>query len=109
MESGLIEMFAGKPLVQQVLLGIFTLACGLGVVAWLATVVYAIRVPFHAKSGSLHGWFRANPFNVVFYSDKLTPKGLVLRRRLLLSVGCFVGSLAVGVLAGLILKYLTQS
>ena len=107
MESSLIEMFAGKSLLEQVFLGIFVLAWGLGVVAWLATVVYAIRVPFHAKSGSLHGWFRFNPFNVVFFSDKLTAKGLLIRRRLLISAGCFLGFWALGALSGLALKSLT--
>lgn len=109
MEAGLIDMFADKPLLQQVLLGIFTLACGLGVVAWFAMITYAIRVPFHAKSGSLHGWFRLNPFNVVFFSDKLTAKGLLMRRRLLISAGCFLGFWALGALSGLVLKFLTQT
>jgi hypothetical protein len=105
----LLDLFAGKPLLEQALLGIFFVACGAGALAWVGIVTYAIRVPFHAKSGSLHGWFRANPLNVVFYSEKLTPKGLVLRRRLLLSVSCFVGCVAVGVICGLVLKYLTHS
>jgi hypothetical protein len=102
----LLDLFAGKPLFEQVLLGIFLVACGAGTLAWLAIVVYAIRVPFHAKSGNLHGWFRVNPLNAVIYSEKLTPKGLVLRKRLLTSVACFLGCWTVGVLAGLILKYL---
>ncbi|GAB4354267.1 MAG: hypothetical protein Kow00114_03920 [Kiloniellaceae bacterium] len=75
----------------------------------MAIILYAIRVPFHAKSGSLHGWFRANPLNAIFYSEKLTPKGLVLRKRLLMSAACFAGCWAIGVVSGLILKYLTQS
>ena len=105
----MLDFFSGKPLLEQVLLGIFFVACSAGALAWLATAIYSIRVPFHAKAGSLHGWFRANPLNVVFYSEKLTPKGLVLRKRLLLSAGCFVGCCAVGAIAGLILKYLTHN
>jgi hypothetical protein len=45
---------------------------------------------------------------VAFFSDKLTPKGVVMRKRLLISAGCFFVCLAVGALSGVIAKALTQ-
>jgi hypothetical protein len=86
----------------------FILATVAGVVAGLATVYYSIRLPFHGKSENQHGWFRFNPFNAVFAPARLSPKGLVLRRRLLISIGCFVACVALGALLGLIAKALAS-
>jgi hypothetical protein len=104
----LLEDLIGMPLLQQVFVGIFALAWGLGVLSWLAIVIYALRIPFNAKPGSLHGWLKFNPLNVAFFSGKLTPKGVVMRKRLLISAGCFFVCLAVGALSGVIAKALTQ-
>ena len=102
----MFEEIMGLPPLQRMFVSIFTLVCGLGVLAWFAIVIHAIRVPFNAKPGSLSGWLKVNPLNVVFDSDKLTPKGLVMRKRLLISVTCFFACLALGALSGLIAKAL---
>jgi len=86
----------------------FTLVAVAGVVTGLATVYYSIRLPFHGKSENLHGWFRLNPFNAVFQPGKLTAKGLVLRKRLIISAGCFAACVALGVLLGLLARTLAQ-
>ena len=90
---------------HQMLVGAFMLIIGLGALSWLATVVYLLRIPFNAKPGSLRGWLKFNPFNVVFYSDKLTPIGLVLRRRLFISACCFLLFWSSAWLFGLIAKF----
>lgn len=105
----MLEDLINMPPLLRFLAIVFLLACVLGALSWLAIVAYSIRLPFHAKSGSLHGWLRFNPFNVVFFKDKLTPKGLVLRRRLLISVGCFVGFWGLGMVAGLLAKSVAQT
>ncbi len=102
----LFEEIMGLPPLQRIFVGTFILFWGLGVLSWLATMIYAIRIPFNAKPGSLRGWLKVNPLNVVFDSDKLTPKGLVMRKRLLISVTCFFACLALGALSGLIAKAL---
>jgi len=104
-----LEDLINMPPLLRFLAIIFLLSWALGVMSWFAIVAYSIRLPFHAKSGSLHGWLRFNPFNVVFFKDKLTPKGLVLRKRLLMSVGCFVGFCGLGALSGLLAKSLAQT
>jgi hypothetical protein len=84
----------------------FILTVVAGFVAALAVIYYSIRLPYQGKSENLQGWFRLNPLNAVFTPAKLSPKGIVLRRRLLISVGCFVVCLALGVILGLIAKAL---
>ena len=98
----MFEEIMGLPPLQRMFVGTFILFWGLGVLSWLATMIYAIRIPFNAKPGSLSGWLKVNPLNVVFDSDKLTPKGLAMRKRLLISAACFFASLALGVLSYLI-------
>lgn len=77
-----------------------------GLLAGLATVYYSIRLPFHGASENLHGWFRLNPLNAIFHPGKLTPKGLVLRKRLLFAAGTFFACVALGVILGLAAKAL---
>lgn len=86
----------------------FMLSVVAGFVAALALVWYAIRLPYHGASENLHGWFRLNPFNAVFSPGKLTAQGLVLRKRLLVSAGCFAACVMLGTLLGLLAKSLAQ-
>ena len=86
----------------------FLLTVVAGAIAGLALIVYAIRLPHHGAAENLHGWFRLNPFNAVFQPGKLTPQGLVLRKRLMIAAGCFVACCAVGAMLGLIAKGLAQ-
>ena len=99
---------AEMPAAQQAVTIAFMLSAVVGFIAGIGIVIYAIRLPFHGKSENLHGWFRFNPFNAVFAPGKLSPKGLVLRKRLLISVACFLACLLLGVFLGLLAKALAQ-
>lgn len=105
----MLDDLINMPPLLRLLAIVFLLACVLAALSWIAIVAYSVRLPFHAKSGSLHGWLRFNPFNVVLFPGKLTPTGLVLRKRLLISVGCFVGFCGLGTLAGLLAKSMAQT
>jgi len=92
----LLETLANLPPLPQVFVVLFLVCCFAAVPFWLATAVYMLRIPFNAKPDSIQGWLRLNPLNLVFYGDRLTPKGLLLRKRMIISVGGFFASLALG-------------
>jgi len=94
---------------QQLRGGVLLLLSLLALLSWLSIVVHAIRIPLNALRGSrpkarglrawikpdsFRDWMLLNPLNVVLFSDMLTPKGLVLRRRLVISAGVFIGCVA---------------
>ena len=77
----------------------------IALVSLLAGAIYFFRIPFNTVSGgrpkffnlracfspdSFREWVLANPFNVVFYSDLLTPKGRRLRRRVVICYTIFI-------------------
>jgi hypothetical protein len=64
--------------------------------AWLVAAVALVQLPFNAKPNSITGWLRFNPLNVMLYTDKLTARGVTIRRRLFLAVAVFVASILVG-------------
>jgi len=81
----------------------------LGALSWISAVIHAIRVPFNAKPGSLRGWLKFNPLNVVFFSDKLTPKGLAMRKRLIVSISVFLICVAHIMVGAHIIEVLLQA
>lgn len=92
----MLETLANLTLVPRIFVALFLACCFAAVPFWLASVIYALRIPFNAKPNSIQGWLRLNPLNLVFYGDRLTPKGLLLRKRMLVSVGGFLACLALG-------------
>jgi hypothetical protein len=95
----LIEYLTNPENMRHLIQGMSLLAWGGGVLSWLSLVVHAIRVPFNAKPGSLRGWLKFNPLNVIFFGEKLTPKGLAMRKRAVISLIVFlacVGNVAAG-------------
>jgi hypothetical protein len=66
-------------------------------IAFLQSASYGSRVALHLKSDTQY-W--GNPYNLMFYPDKLTEEGLRQRRLCLIWLGVFVGAMfAVAVLA----------
>ncbi|WP_422366762.1 hypothetical protein [Pelagibius sp.] len=103
----MLEELMGLPPLQRFIAEAFDWFWFLGaLLSWLAAIVYWIRVPFNAEPGSLRGWLRFNPLSVVFYGERLTPKGLLMRKRLLISVVCFCAFLALSALSGMVAKVL---
>jgi hypothetical protein len=92
----LLETFANLPPLPRVFVALFLACCFAAISFWLAAAIYMLRIPFNAKPDSIQGWLRLNPLNLMFYSDRLTSKGLLLRKRMMISVGGFLASLAVG-------------
>lgn len=87
----------------QALSGISALLAMLvGIPAWAASLYYLVRTSrstIHRDSAghgpdSILALFRWQPFSPVFDASKLTPQGLVYRRRLVLSALLFVVPIA---------------
>jgi hypothetical protein len=89
---------------EYVFAGAFVLAWLATLVAWVAIVVYGLKVIRNVLPGvSLWGRQTAyNPANVVFHPELLTPEGQACRRRLGYALAVFV-ALVLGtlLLAGL--------
>ncbi|WP_193367649.1 hypothetical protein [Pelagibius marinus] len=92
----MLEVLADLPPVPRVFVVLFAVFCFAAVPFWLAAAIYMLRIPFNAKPDSIQGWLRLNPLNLMFYGDRLTPKGLLLRKRMMISAGGFFASLALG-------------
>ncbi len=75
-------------------------------VVWCASVYYMFRVVTLRKPGTKVFWgdTRYNPFNVLFFSSKLTEAGLRARRRLFILASIFIGMVLMPVLFGAIMK-----
>jgi hypothetical protein len=82
--------------VQMTLVGLFVVSVAVGVIAWLVAAVALVQLPFNAKRNSITGWLRFNPLNVMLYTDKLTARGVAIRRRLFVAVAVFVASILAG-------------
>lgn len=96
MEPSFLEIFANLAPLPRAFVILFAAFCFAALPFWLATMIYMLRIPFNAEPDSLQGWLRLNPLNLVFYGDKLTPKGHLLRKRLVISAGGFIACLALG-------------
>ena len=105
----MFEHLTDPETMRQLIRGMSLVAWWLGVLSWLSVVVHAIRVPFNAQPGSLRGWLKLNPLNVVFFGDKLTPRGLVMRKRLIVSVVVFLACVANIMVAAHIIEVLSQA
>ncbi len=82
--------------------GLFLLSLMLGAVAWLAVIVYAIKMVRQVRAG-VAPWgrkLRYNPFNVLFRTQLLTTKGIAYRRKLGWSMAIFLGMTVVWLLVG---------
>jgi len=90
--------------VRIVLLALFVACCAAGFGAWLVGLVSLRQLPFNAKPGSITGWLRFNPLNVMLYTEKLTARGLVIRRRAFIALTVFVSAIVVGFAIGGIAK-----
>lgn len=84
---------------SKVLVATFGASCAVGVLAWGYLVFCLIRLPLHVKPNGLAGWWRFNPFNVVFFADTLTESGLAIRKRLLLALVAFFAAMLTAVIA----------
>jgi hypothetical protein len=82
--------------VQMTVVGLFVVSVAVGVIAWLVAAVALVQLPFNAKPNSITGWLRFNPLNVMLYTDKLTARGVAIRRRLFVAVAVFVASILAG-------------
>ena len=83
---------------------LFAVCLALGVTAWPVAAISLIQLPFNTKPNSITGWLRFNPLNVIFDSEKLTPRGLAIRRRLIVALGLFLSALLAALVSGLIAK-----
>jgi hypothetical protein len=77
--------------------------------AWLVGVISLIQLPFNAKPASITGWLRLNPLNVMLYTDKLTPRGLAIRRRMFIALIVFVSAILAGLGTGGVAKVIGSS
>ena len=84
------------PPLPRIFAALFAVFCFAAVPFWLATAIYMLRIPFNAKPDSIQGWLRLNPLNLMFYGARLTQKGLLIRKRMMISVGGFIASVALG-------------
>ena len=87
-------------------LGLFVLACVVGILAWCVLLWSLLRVPFNLKPG-VQAWSGGNPFNYLFKPEALTQAGLAARRRAGLALAVFVATVAVALLAAGLAKALT--
>jgi hypothetical protein len=69
-----------------------------GLTAWLVAVASLLQLPFNAESNALTGWLRFNPFNEMLLPDKLTARGLIIRRLFFVAVGVSVSAVLAGFL-----------
>lgn len=63
------------------------------VISWAATVILLILIPFFGSPRQMPGLWKWNPFNIVFFTELLTPWGLRLRTCLIVAVATFICSL----------------
>ena len=70
---------------DTVQLALHALCLGVGVIAWLVVAVSVVQLPFNAEP---------NSYGLLFFTDKLTPRGRAIRRRLLIAVAVFLASVA---------------
>lgn len=61
-----------------------TVFCGIAVLSLLATILYIVRIPSHVKSGA--GRRLSDPRRAVLRPELLTETGLILKRRLRISI-----------------------
>lgn len=88
------------------MIGSFALCFVTAAVAFAASVVYLVRIPFNAKPGAFSNWLlRLNPLNVILVPEKLTASGLMIRRRLAKAVLAFLVSVILGAVFGSIVMW----
>jgi hypothetical protein len=86
--------------------GLFVLACAVGVLAWCVLLWSVLRVPFNLKPG-VQAWSSGNPFNYLFKPEALTEAGLRARHRAGVALVVFVATVATAFLVAALAKAIT--
>ena len=88
--------------VRLALPALFVLCFGVGVIAWLVAAVSLVQLPFNAKPNS-------RTYGLLFFTDKLTPRGLAIRRRLLIAVAVFLASVLASIATSALAKLVAST
>jgi hypothetical protein len=90
-----------QKMISFMLVSLFVLALAVGIIAWLTLVWKFVQIPFNLKPGLSIWSSGANPFNVIFNSDSLTPKGVQLLKQSGIALMVFITACIAGVVFGL--------
>ncbi len=79
-------------------------AYSIAAIAWIVAVTNLFRAIAHRRPGipAWHRRFAYFPPNIIFFSDLLTDRGRICRKRFTLSALTFVAALALGLVVSLI-------
>lgn len=99
----LTAFYSAASLIKKISLIVFLTSCLTVFASLLSGAILLVLIPFNAVPGSIKGGLAANPLNIVFFGELLTPLGKRLRTWLIRLLFVLCSAMILGIVSSAII------